>query len=100
MGNSVRVTVALLACASFPGGCGEDEHVDDYGGVVDLTSQYDGGVAPQFLPKSGYVNGEKMEYYDFGAARAERNNKNVVIGAPTGYMYWFYDRDSYDRTAM
>src|SRR5215471_18563219 len=100
MDMCVRVTAALLACALGLCTCGDNEHVDDYGGVVDLTSQYDGGVAPQFLPRTGYVNGQKMEYYDFGQARVERNNKNVVIGAPTAYMDWFYDRDSYDRTAM
>src|SRR5437899_529757 len=100
MNNWVGARGAALACALAFAACGSDEHVDDYGGVVDLSSQYDGGVAPTLVPKAGYVAGQRMEYYDFGEARAEQNSKGAVVGAPTAYMYWFFDRDTYDRGAQ
>ncbi|HJZ84455.1 MAG TPA: hypothetical protein VKN99_04750 [Polyangia bacterium] len=90
-GAAVALALALCACGT--------EHVDDFGGVLDLAGIADGGLAQQFNPQTGYVGAKKMEYYDFGEARSEVNKNNVVVGAPTSYMYWFYARDSYNRQA-
>src|SRR5438876_5021096 len=78
--------VGLGACAS--------ENRDDYGGVLDLSAIADGGLTSQFTPGIGYVGSKKMEYYDFGETRGEVNKDNKTIGAPTAYMYWFYDQDT------
>src|SRR5262245_5095509 len=63
-----KMTAALAcACALALAACGE-EHVDDYGGVLDFASVADGGLTQQFTPKTGYVGQKRMEYYDFGEA--------------------------------
>jgi hypothetical protein len=88
----------VAACAALTG-C-KEQFSDDAFGVVDLSSVFDGGsptnpaagLPTQIAPTIGFVDGQQVEYYDFGVIPAQRD---MTTGRPTAVevrpMYFFYN---------
>ncbi len=99
MGKLGRLSVVAVALAlALASGCSE-EYSDEAFGVLDLAPVYDGGTAsdptaglPQQLdPETGYLDGARAEYYDFGVVAARTEPRT---GQPRGVvvqpMYFFF----------
>jgi hypothetical protein len=91
--------VLVAACAPVLVAC-KEEFVDQQFGVLDLASVYDGGTAsnpaagvPDHIgPQVGYVDGERAQYYDFGAVPVKRNPlTGQPLSAAVKPMYFFFD---------
>lgn len=99
-----RTVVVILGTLSVAlgstTGC-DEKYFDDKLGVLDLSTTYPGGTVtdpaagiPTDLPaRTGYIEGQLAEIYDFGEVPAIRN----VRGEPTGVrvmpMYFFFNED-------
>jgi hypothetical protein len=98
--------LALPALAAI--GCGEDELSDEAYGAVDLAPYfYDGstssnptsGLPRNLIPRKGWVDGKRAEYYDFGlVANVRKRDRaggttSTPDYAPVHPMWFFFGPD-------
>jgi hypothetical protein len=102
-GPSGPLLLVAVCAALAATGC-KEEFSDDAFGVLDLSSVYDGGtrtdpargLPTQISPTIGFIDGEQVEYYDFGVVPAQVDGASgkpiAVVVQP---MYFFFTAKGY-----
>jgi hypothetical protein len=103
LGPKGPLLLAAVCAALVATGC-KEEFSDDAFGVLDLSSVYDGGtrtnpargLPKQIAPTIGFIDGEQVEYYDFGVVPAQVDDATgKPIAVTVQPMYFFFTPDGY-----
>jgi len=106
MATSLALSASLLAV-----GCGDELSDTDFGGVdlIEFFGDAAGGDPPaSYKPQGGWLDGERVRYYDFGRVAVREGFADVDLqqeldiqpdetipkSAPVNPMYFFFDSDN------
>jgi hypothetical protein len=99
---ALALPLTMIVSAVVVSGCGKDKLSDDAYGFIDLAPYYyDGssaanpsaGLPREFAPTRGWLNGTRVEFYDFGlvGVTKKRTDTKLPDYASVPAMYFFFD---------